>query len=246
MTQLLVENLQVHYGDLIGVEDVSLTVPQGSTVALLGANGAGKSTTLKAIMGLLSPTRGRIEWNGVSVAGLPAYEVVRHGIILSPEGWRLFTSLTVEQNLLLGATTIRDRQRVRDLLDHVYDLFPRLAERHQQLAGTMSGGERQMLAIGRALMSAPQVLLLDEPSLGLAPIIVERLYETLARLRGEGLTILLAEQSTALALEIADYGYVLQTGHTVLEGTARELAQNPAVQTVYLGGGAAGQSLGNP
>lgn|SRR5690606_12104209 len=245
MTQLIVEHLQVHYGDLIGVEDVSLTVPQGSTVALLGANGAGKSTTLKAIMGLLPPTRGRIEWNGVSVAGLPAYEVVRHGIILSPEGWRLFTSLTVEQNLLLGATTIRDRQRVRDRLDHVYDLFPRLAERRQQLAGTMSGGERQMLAIGRALMSAPQVLLLDEPSLGLAPIIVERLYETLARLRGEGLTILLAEQSTSLALEIADYGYVLQTGRTVLEGTARELAQNPAVQTVYLGGGAAAQSLGN-
>jgi len=245
MTQLIVEHLQVHYGDLIGVEDVCLTVPQGSTVALLGANGAGKSTTLKAIMGLLPPTRGRIEWNGVSVAGLPAYEVVRHGIILSPEGWRLFTSLTVEQNLLLGATTIRDRQRVRDRLDHVYDLFPRLAERRQQLAGTMSGGERQMLAIGRALMSAPQVLLLDEPSLGLAPIIVERLYETLARLRGEGLTILLAEQSTSLALEIADYGYVLQTGRTVLEGTARELAQNPAVQTVYLGGGAAAQSLGN-
>ena len=235
MSGLVVEGLQVHYGDLIGVEDVSLTVPAGSTVALLGANGSGKSTTLKAIMGLLAPTKGRIEWNGVSIAGLPAYEVVRNGIILSPEGWRLFTSLTVEQNLLLGATIIRDRKRIKELLDHVYDLFPRLAERRKQLAGTMSGGERQMLAIGRALMCDPQVLLLDEPSLGLAPIIVERLYETLARLRGEGLTILLAEQSTSLALEIADYGYVLQTGRTVLRGAAKELAENPAVRKAYLG-----------
>jgi branched-chain amino acid transport system ATP-binding protein len=232
---LVVEHLEVRYGDLIGVADVSLTVGEGQVVALLGANGAGKTTTLNAIAGLQSPSAGAILWRGEAIGGLPAYAVVEKGLALSPEGWRLFVSQTVEQNLRLGATPLADKRRVPQLLDRVFTTFPRLAERRRQAAGTLSGGERQMLALGRALMSDPKLLLLDEPSLGLAPAIVDALYDTLEALHREGLTLLLAEQSVPLALAIADHAYVLQTGRTVLEGPARELERDPQVQRIYLG-----------
>src|SRR5579884_898456 len=235
MVDLKVEHLEVRYGDLIGVSDISLEVKAGTVVALLGSNGAGKTTTLNAIAGLVRPSRGRVEWNNESITGKPAYDIVRRGVALSPEGWRLFVGQTVEQNLRLGATALADRKRVPAVLDKVFAIFPRLKERRAQRAGTLSGGERQMLAMGRALMSEPKLLLLDEPSLGLAPTIVEALYETLARLHAEGMTMLIAEQSVALALEIADYGYVLQTGRTMLEGTAQSLADNPEVQRVCMG-----------
>jgi len=232
---LSVQNLEVRYGDLIGVADVSLEVPQGGVVALLGSNGAGKTTTLNAIAGLIPPSGGRIVFRGENIAGRPAHAIVRKGLALSPEGWRLFTQQTVEANLRLGATALSNHARVAELQASVYDLFPRLAERRRQRAGTMSGGERQMLAVGRALMSDPQLLLLDEPSLGLAPAIVETMYDTFGRLHKAGLTILLAEQSVELALEFAEHAYVLQVGRSVLSGPAREMADNPEVQRVYMG-----------
>jgi len=212
---LRIEHLQVRYGDLIGVADVSLDVPTGSVVALLGSNGAGKTTTLNAIAGIVPVSAGSVTFAGENIAGQPAYAVVR--------------------NLMLGATPLADRSRILRLLERVYSVFPRLSERRKQRAGTMSGGERQMLAVGRALMSDPKLLLLDEPSLGLAPAIVDSMYDAFANLHKDGQTILLAEQSVDLALEAADHAYVLQVGRTVLEGPARDLATNPDVQRIYLG-----------
>jgi branched-chain amino acid transport system ATP-binding protein len=232
---LKVENLEVRYGDLIGVADVSLEVPRGGIVALLGSNGAGKTTTLNAIAGLVSASGGQITIDGDEVTGLPAYSIVRKGLALSPESWRLFVQQSVENNLLLGATPLADRSRIPRMLERAYTVFPKLAERRHQRAGTMSGGERQMLAVGRALMSDPKLLLLDEPSLGLAPAIIETMYETFLRLHKEGLTILLAEQSVDLALEVADYAYVLQVGRSVLSGSAKDLSSNEDVQRIYLG-----------
>ena len=232
---LAVEHLEVRYGDLVGVADVSLEVAEGGIVALLGSNGAGKTTTLNAIAGLVPASAGNISWRGEPITNLPAFAIVPKGLALSPEGWRLFVSQTVEQNLRLGATALADKTRLETLLERVYTVFPRLAERRRQRAGTLSGGERQMLALGRALMSEPKLLMLDEPSLGLAPAVVEQLYDTLVRLHGDGLTLLLAEQSVPLALEIADYAYVLQTGRTVLEGKAAALENDPQVQRIYLG-----------
>ncbi|HEU4661846.1 MAG TPA: ABC transporter ATP-binding protein [Pseudolabrys sp.] len=239
MSDLVVEHLEVRYGDLVGVADISLRVQAGQIVALLGSNGAGKTTTLNAIAGLVQPSKGRIEWQGEEITGQPAYRIVSKGLALSPEGWRLFVSQTVEQNLHLGATALTDRSRISALYDRVYAMFPRLAERRKQLAGTLSGGERQMLAMGRALMSEPKLLMLDEPSLGLAPAVVEAMYETLHRLHRDGLTLLLAEQSIPLALGISDYAYVLQTGRIALEGKAADLEQNEQVQQIYLGIGTA-------
>jgi branched-chain amino acid transport system ATP-binding protein len=235
VTELRVSHLKVHYGDLIGVSDVSLRVEAGSIVALLGSNGSGKTTTLNAIAGLVQPSGGSIEWRGETITRQPAYAIVAKGLALSPEGWRLFVSQTVEQNLRLGAAVLADKSRMVALFERVYAMFPRLTERRHQLAGTLSGGERQMLALGRALMSEPRLLMLDEPSLGLAPGVVEALYETLDRLHKEGLTLLLAEQSIPLALDIADYAYVLQTGRTVLEGKGADLEKNEQVQEIYLG-----------
>jgi branched-chain amino acid transport system ATP-binding protein len=232
---LRVEHLEVRYGDLVGVADVSLQVRAGQVVALLGSNGAGKTTTLNAIAGLVAPSAGTIAWNGEAITRHPSHAIVSRGIALSPEGWRLFVGQTVEQNLRLGATTIADTRRIPALMERVYGLFPRLAERRRQRAGTLSGGERQMLALGRALMSEPKLLMLDEPSLGLAPAVVDQLYDALERLHAEGLTLLLAEQSVPLALEIADYAYVLQTGRTVLEGAAETLENDPQVRRIYLG-----------
>ena len=230
-----VKNLEVRYGDLIGVSDVSLSVKKGSVVALLGSNGAGKTTTLNAIAGLIPASGGQILFNGLDITHKPAYEIVSKGLALSPEGWRLFVQQSVENNLLLGATTISASDKKKELLDKVYSIFPKLAERRLQLAGTMSGGERQMLAIGRALMSDPMLLLLDEPSLGLAPAIVESMYETLKRLHATGLTLLLAEQAVDLALEISEEAVVLQVGRNAMSGSSQQLANDPNVQKIYLG-----------
>jgi branched-chain amino acid transport system ATP-binding protein len=233
---LRLAHLEVRYGDLIGVSDVSLDVPEGSVVALLGSNGGGKTTTLNAIAGLIPVHAGSISFRGEEIAGESAFRVVRKGLALSPEGWRLFVQQSVENNLLLGATSLRDKARIAVLLERVYEFFPKLKERRGQRAGTMSGGERQMLAVGRALMSDPKLLMLDEPSLGLAPAVVESMYETFGRLHREGLTILLAEQSVELALEVSDFATVLQVGRSVLSGTASSLAEDPQVQKAYLGG----------
>ena len=234
---LKIEHLEVRYGDLIGVSDVSLEVPEGSVVALLGSNGGGKTTTLNAIAGLIPVHSGSIGFRGEEIGGQSAFAIVRKGLALSPEGWRLFVQQSVENNLLLGATPLRDKARAATLLERVYEIFPKLKERRSQRAGTMSGGERQMLAVGRALMSDPKLLMLDEPSLGLAPAVVESMYETFGRLHREGLTILLAEQSIELALEVSDFATVLQVGKSVLSGTAAALAQDPQVQKAYLGTG---------
>ena len=232
---LRIEHLEVRYGDLIGVSDVSLDVPEGSVVALLGSNGGGKTTVLNAIAGLIPLHAGSVEFRGQPIGGRSAFSIVREGLALSPEGWRLFVQQSVEKNLKLGATPLRDKQRAATLLDRVYDIFPKLAERRNQRAGTMSGGERQMLAVGRALMSDPKLLMLDEPSLGLAPAVVEAMYDTFGRLHREGLTILLAEQSIELALEVSDFATVLQVGKSVLSGKAADLANDPQVQKAYLG-----------
>ena len=234
-TLLKLDHLEVKYGDLIGVADVSFEVPEGSVVALLGSNGAGKTTTLNAIAGTARVSAGTVAFDGENIEGQPAYAIVRKRLALSPEGWRLFTMQSVENNLLLGATPLSDRKRIPGLLERVYAVFPRLAERRNQRAGTMSGGERQMLAVGRALMSEPRLLMLDEPSLGLAPAVVDTMYDAFAALHKDGLTILLAEQSVDLALEAADHAYVLQVGRTVLQGPAQSLADNPDVQRIYLG-----------
>ena len=236
MTPLLsVDKLEVRYGDLIGVADVSFDVPEGGMVALLGSNGAGKTSALNAIAGLVPVSGGRVTFAGAQIGGMPAHAIVRRGLALSPEGWRLFAQQTVEANLLLGATPLADRARVPALLDRVFQLFPRLAERRRQRAGTMSGGERQMLAVGRALMSEPRLLMLDEPSLGLAPAVVETMYDAFTALHRQGLTILLAEQSVELALEVAQYATVLQVGRSVLSGPAADLARDPEVQRIYMG-----------
>jgi branched-chain amino acid transport system ATP-binding protein len=235
MDNLEVDHLEVRYGDLVGVADISLKVEAGQIVALLGSNGAGKTTTLNAVAGLVQPSGGRATWCGEDITGQPAFQIVSKGLALSPEGWRLFVSQTVEQNLRLGATTVADKGRIDWLFERVYGLCPRLAERRRQSAGTLSGGERQMLALGRALMSEPRLLMLDEPSLGLAPAVVEALYDRLQRLHDENLTLLLAEQSIPLALGIADYAYVLQTGRIALQGKAAELENNEQVREIYLG-----------
>ena len=220
---LRIEHLEVRYGDLIGVSDVSLEVPEGSVVALLGSNGGGKTTTLNAIAGLIPVHSGRIEFRGQEISGQDAFAIVRKGLALSPEGWRLFVQQSVENNLLLGATPLRDKARTATLIDRVYEIFPRLKERRNQRAGTMSGGERQMLAVGRALMSDPKLLMLDEPSLGLAPAVVESMYETFGRLHREGLTILLAEQGIEFSLALADRVYVLEKGAVRFSGSAASL-----------------------
>jgi branched-chain amino acid transport system ATP-binding protein len=232
---LKLEHLEVRYGDLIGVSDVSLDVPEGSVVALLGSNGGGKTTVLNAIAGLIPVRAGGIEFRGQPIGGRSAFSIVREGLALSPEGWRLFVRQSVENNLKLGATPLNDKRRTAVLLERVYDIFPKLGERRNQRAGTMSGGERQMLAVGRALMSDPRLLMLDEPSLGLAPAVVETMYDTFGRLHKEGLTILLAEQSVELALEVSDFAVVLQVGRSVLSGAAADLANDPQVQKAYLG-----------
>jgi branched-chain amino acid transport system ATP-binding protein len=231
---LRVEDLHVYYGQIHALRGVGLEVQRGEIVTILGSNGAGKTTTLKVISGLLTPRRGRLTLDGFSLVGLPAHEIVQQGIAHVPEGRRIFNRLTVRENLLMGAYRRHDRG-IRDDLERVLALFPRLQERLTQVAGTLSGGEQQMLAIGRALMAGPSVLLLDEPSMGLAPVLVEQIFETIHDINRQGTTILLVEQNAAMALSIAHRGYVLETGAVVLSGLAGAMADNPDVRRAYLG-----------
>ena len=240
-------NVQVVYDNAIeAVRDVSISVPEGAIVALLGSNGAGKSTLLKAMSGVLYAEEGAIDngvifFQGMDLGALGPDEIVRRGIIQVPEGRRIFPALTVEENLIVGGFTVRAAQ-ARERREQAFALFPRLAERRQQIAGYLSGGEQQMLAIGRALMGGPKLLALDEPSLGLAPLIIDRIYEVIARLRREfGVTVLLVEQNAKRALGIADQAYVLENGRVVLDGPAEKLARNPDVQEFYLGAAGGGE-----
>jgi branched-chain amino acid transport system ATP-binding protein len=232
---LEVFDLQVSYGAIKALDGVSFSVPRGKIVTLLGANGSGKTTTLRAITGLAPPRGGRIVFEGRELQGLPTHEIIRAGIALVPEGRRIFANLTVYENLLLGAYLRQDQSALARDLDQIYDTFPRLAARRAQAAGTLSGGEQQMLAVGRALMSRPRLLLLDEPSLGLAPLLVKEVFHLITRINQEGVTILLVEQNAAAALKIAHHGYVLSTGRVVLEGAGPELAVHPQLQPAYLG-----------
>jgi branched-chain amino acid transport system ATP-binding protein len=233
---LRIENLEVRYGDLIGVSDVSLQVPEGSVVALLGSNGGGKTTVLNAIAGLIPVYNGSIRFGGEEIGGQSAFAIVRKGLALSPEGWRLFVQQSVENNLLLGATPLRNKARAAALLERVYEVFPKLKERRSQRAGTMSGGERQMLAVGRALMSDPKLLMLDEPSLGLAPLVTREVFRVVGDLnRKEGLAVLVVEQNAAIALAAAQRAYVLETGNVAISGTAEQLKSDDAVRSAYLG-----------
>jgi len=232
---LEVNRINVYYGDLQVLWDISLKVDEGEIVALCGSNGAGKSTLLKTISGLLSPRSGSIRFFGERIDGHQPYEIVRKGISLVPEGRRIFPYMTVVDNLKLGAHTQKDERGKEESLKLVYEIFPVLKERKNQLAGTLSGGEQQMLAIGRALMSHPKLLLLDEPSIGLAPIIRERIFEVIREVRKRGITILLAEQNVYQTLKLADRAYVLENGRVVLTGTGEEVLQNENVKKAYLG-----------
>jgi branched-chain amino acid transport system ATP-binding protein len=234
---LEIKNLQAGYGAITALHGISLSVKAGSIVTLIGANGAGKTTTLKTISGLLKPKSGQILYDGKNIAGLPPHQIVARGISHVPEGRMIFANLTVLENLQLGAYLQKDRQAVRRELEHVFKLFPRLQERERQIAGTLSGGEQQMLAIGRALMSRPKLLLLDEPSLGLAPLLVKSIFEKIVEInREQGLTILLVEQNANLALGISHFGYVLETGKIILQDDSAALRRNPQVRSAYLGG----------
>jgi branched-chain amino acid transport system ATP-binding protein len=234
---LEIKNLQVSYGAINALHGISLSVPVGKIVTLIGANGAGKTTTLKTISGLLKPKSGEIFYDGKNIAGLPPHQIVKLGISHVPEGRMIFANLTVLENLQLGAYLQTDKQIVRRELEHVFVLFPRLKERVKQIAGTLSGGEQQMLAIGRALMSKPKLLLLDEPSLGLAPLLVKTIFEKIVEInREQGITILLVEQNANLALGISHFGYVLETGKIILQDDSAALRQNPQVKSAYLGG----------
>jgi branched-chain amino acid transport system ATP-binding protein len=231
---LEVLNLHVYYGEIHALKGVSFRVGEGEIVTLLGNNGAGKTTTLRALSGLLAPRTGDILLDETSIVGAPAHAVVQRGITHVPEGRRIFNRLSVVENLEMGAYTRSDRGIGEDM-ERVFAVFPRLKERRDQVAGTLSGGEQQMLAIGRALMAKPRLLLLDEPSMGLAPVLVEQIFETVQTINKQGVTILLVEQNAAMALSIAGRGYVLETGHIVLEGRAGELADNAEVRRAYLG-----------
>jgi len=232
---LSVDSIETFYGSIQALKGVSLEVFEGEIVTLIGANGAGKSTTLRSINGLNHPRRGKIVFDGRDITQLPAHEVVRLGIAQSPEGRKLFPRMTVVENLEMGAFQRSDKNGMREDMDRVFELFPRLAERKTQKAGTMSGGEQQMCAIGRALMARPRLLMLDEPSMGLAPIFVERIFETIVEVNKQGTAILLVEQNALMALEVAGRGYVLETGTVKLADDAKALAQNEEVRKTYLG-----------
>jgi branched-chain amino acid transport system ATP-binding protein len=230
-----VKGLTVSYGGINAVKGIDLEVKRGELVTLIGANGAGKTTTLKALAGLVRPATGRIHYNGQDVTAHPPYDLVQRGLALVPEGRGVFGLLTVEENLGMGAYSRTDRGQVAADLDRTYAVFPRLAERRRQRAGTLSGGEQQMLAIGRALMSRPHLLLLDEPSMGLAPLMVQKIFDTIRAIAKEGVTLLLVEQNAKLALETCDRGYVMESGSIALADTAARLLENPDVRRAYLG-----------
>lgn len=235
MSLLEVQNVHAYYGNIHALKGVSLEVDQGEIVTLIGANGAGKTTTLRAISGLLQPRDGDIRMSGESLRQYKAHELVRRGVAMVPEGRGVFARLSVLENLEMGAYHRTDRSNIKQEMEHVFELFPRLRERRNQVAGTLSGGEQQMLATGRALMSRPNLLLMDEPSMGLAPILVETIFEIIKEINSDGTTILLVEQNAHMALQIADRGYVLQTGEIVLSDSASALQANEMVQKAYLG-----------
>jgi len=232
---LEVKNIQVAYGKIIAVKDISVTVNEGEIVTLIGSNGAGKSTTLRTISGLIKPKSGEITFNGKRIDGMPGHDIVSLGICHSPEGRRIFPRMTVKENLELGAFLRNDKSAVNADMERVLDLFPRLKERIKQTAGTMSGGEQQMLAVSRALMGDPKLLLLDEPSMGLAPVLVELIFDTIVKIRKQGITILLIEQNATAALEVADRAYVLESGKVKMSGSAAELRSDDKVTKAYLG-----------
>jgi branched-chain amino acid transport system ATP-binding protein len=233
---LSLENIHVAYGNILALKGISLKIDEGELVTLLGSNGAGKSTCLKTISGLLHPQQGAITYNNQNISRLSPFEIVKRGISQSPEGRHVFARLTVGENLKMGAIQRKDTASIATDQGYVFSLFTVLKERINQSAGTLSGGEQQMLAIGRALMSRPRLLLLDEPSLGLSPIMVERIFSVIQKVRQEGGTVLLVEQNARQALEIADRGYVLETGKIILEGSAQELRTNQGIEKAYLGG----------
>lgn len=232
---LTVDNLHVSYGGIKALRGINIHIEENKIVTLIGANGAGKSSTLRAIMNLVKKESGTVKYDGEDLTDLKTMDIVKRGIALSPEGRRVFANLTVEENLILGAYTRNDKPNINKDMDKVYDLFPRLRERLWQKAGTLSGGEQQMLAVGRALMINPKILMLDEPSLGLAPLLVKDIFDIIKEIHNQGNTILLVEQNAKKALEIADYGYVLETGTLVLEGPGQELLSNEKVKEAYLG-----------
>jgi len=237
MALLEVRNLHVSYGQIAALHGVELEVNEREIVTLIGANGAGKTTTLNAISGLLRPDRGLVMLEGIDLSTLPPHQIVSRGVVQVPEGRHVFARLTVLENLEMGGFTVRGKAEIPRRIEQVFELFPRLRERRDQLAGTLSGGEQQMLAMGRGLMAGPKVLLLDEPSMGLAPVLVDTIFDTVRRLHSQGTTILLVEQNARMALQVADRGYVLQTGRVVLSGTAAELQAHDAVREAYLGVG---------
>jgi branched-chain amino acid transport system ATP-binding protein len=232
---LELDKLEVAYGGIHAVKGIDLIVRQGELVCLIGANGAGKTTTLKGITGLQPVSAGKVVYEGNDVTGNPAFQLVRKGLSMVPEGRGVFGALTIEENLAMGAYSRRDRKEIKQDVERVFGLFPRLKERERQTAGTLSGGEQQMLAMARAIMSRPKLLLLDEPSMGLAPLMVQKVFETVLAISGEGVTILLIEQNAKLALEVSNRGYVMESGTITLSGDARDLLSNPKVREAYLG-----------
>jgi branched-chain amino acid transport system ATP-binding protein len=232
---LTLENVDTYYGKIHALRNVSFEVGEGEIVTLIGSNGAGKTTTLKTISALLKPAKGDVVYMGKKVNGMAPHLLTREGIAHVPEGRKIFPRLTVEENLEMGAFSLKDHGRIKRNMDHVFELFPRMLERRKQKGGTLSGGEQQMLAMGRALMSDPKILLLDEPSMGLAPMMIQAVFNIIKKLRSEGITILLVEQNAGKALKLANKGYVLQTGSVILEGTGQELLNNDMVRQAYLG-----------
>ena len=235
MSTLNIDNVHTYYGNIHALKGISLNIEKGEIVTLIGGNGAGKTTTLRTISGLLKPREGSITLNGEDLLNYPAHEIVYKGISMVPEGRGVFARLTVLENLEMGAFSRTSKEELNNNLDKVFTLFPRLKERRAQIAGTLSGGEQQMLATGRALMANPTVLLMDEPSMGLAPVLVELIFDTIQKINKDGTTILLVEQNALMALTIADRGYVLQTGEIIISDTAENLKSNPTVQKAYLG-----------
>jgi branched-chain amino acid transport system ATP-binding protein len=236
MALLEVKNLEVYYGVINALKGVSFEVNEGEIVTLIGANGAGKTTTMQSIMGFIHPKAGEITYEGKSIVGVPTHKIMRQGLTQVPEGRRIFSELNVYENLIMGAYTNHDRAQIKRDLEEIYTLFPRLCERKNQMAGMLSGGEQQMLAMGRALMSHPKLLMLDEPSMGLAPILVSQVFDMIKHLNEKGTTILLVEQNAEKALSIADRAYVMETGSITLSGTGAELAASEKVRESYLGG----------
>lgn len=235
MAMLEIKNLEVYYGVIRAIKGISFEVNEGEVIALIGANGAGKTTTLQTITGMLKPKSGEIIFEGTDITKIPGHKIVSMGMAHVPEGRRVFAQLSVYENLKLGAYTRKDKNEIEESLEKIYQSFPRLKERRNQLAGTLSGGEQQMLAMGRALMSKPKIVLMDEPSMGLSPILVEEIFKIIRDISASGTTVLLVEQNAKKALEIADRGYVLETGNIVLSGDAKDMMNNDSIRKAYLG-----------